>query len=452
MRHSDPASRRAFLCCLFCIALAFGATRAVAQAPGGDGVYYSKQLTFRIPFSTDPNDRRIREVQLYASEDQGKSWRQIASARPGEKSFSVIATHEGWYWFAVRTVDVEDHAFPPTVDQSQAKLKVCVDTQPPSVSLRPAANPPPAGVAVEWEVRDENIDLDRLQLDYRIAGGEWTSLPIQKLITGSRIWNPSTNAPLEVRLQARDMAGNTAEQTTTVAPSAKATGGGPDGGVGGGTAKTQEPVPGGVRVVGSKRISLDYEVVEVGKSGLAVVELWWTRNDARNWAKYNEQPNPQPPYTFEVSEEGLYGFTLVARNNAGLGEPPPKAGDQPQTWVEVDLTKPVVRLNGVDVGRGPELGTMAITWSAGDKNLARRPITLSYAESPEGPWQTIAEHEENTGRYVWRMPENVPFKVHVRVEAADLAGNVGSDELRKPVIVDMSQPKVKVRNVGPGGK
>jgi hypothetical protein len=362
----------------------------------------------------------------------------------------VTARKDGWYWFTVRTIDMEDHAYPPNVEQAQARLKVCVDSQPPTVSLKSVQNAV-GGVAVEWDIRDENLDLESLRLDYRIPGAaEWTALGLQKAPQGSRAWNPATNASLEVRLQVRDLAGNSGEAIVTVAPSGKPPTAPTDPAPAG--KAPDPPAGGGVRVVGSKKISLDYEVLEVGKSGLAVVELWYTRNDLRNWTKYNEQTNPQPPYTFEVSEEGLYGFTLVARNNAGLGEAPPKAGDQPQTWVEVDLTKPLVRLNGVDVGRGTELGTMTITWSASDKNLAKRPITLSYGESLEGPWQLIAEHEENTGRYVWRMPENVPYRMYVRVEALDSAGNLGGAELSKPVIVDMSQPKVKVRNVAPGGK
>src|SRR5262249_59995288 len=98
--------------------------------------------------------------------------------------------------------------------------------------------------------------------------------------------------------------------------------------------------------------------------GVAVVELWYTRSDGRNWQKYDERVNPQSPYVYvvEVNDEGLYGFTLVARNRAGFGEQPPKVGDSPQVWVEVDLTKPVVRLQGVDVGRGQDAGNLTITY------------------------------------------------------------------------------------------
>ncbi|HXG08168.1 MAG TPA: hypothetical protein VNK04_00090 [Gemmataceae bacterium] len=421
---------------------------AVAQTPGGDGTYYSSRPEFRIPFQTDPNERRIQQVELYVSRDLGRSWQRVAAAPPAERSFRFLAQQDGWYYFAVRTIDFQGQGYPPTPDQFQAGLRVCVDTLRPTVVLR-AVTPPEGGVGVEWQITDENLDLDSLRLEQRVPGnGDWTPLAPPRAAAARHSWNPGTNAPLEVRLQVRDRAGNIGEQTVTVTPS-----------VGPGAAATAPsrplaaPGPGAVRRVNSKRISLNYKLEDVGKSGVAVIELWYTRDpQARNWQKHNEQTNPQPPYVVEVSEEGLYGFTLVARSGVGFGEQPPRVGDPPQVWVEVDLTKPRVQLLNLEVGRGPEMGNLTITWSATDKNLGPRPITLAYAERPEGPWTVIAANEENSGRFLWRMPPDVPYQFYVRVEATDLAGNVGSAETAKPIVVDLSQPKVRVLGVDPADK
>src|SRR5205085_10629766 len=148
--------------------------------------------------------------------------------------------------------------------------------------------------------------------------------------------------------------------------------------------------------------------------------------------------------------EGLCGFTLVVRSGVGLGERPPQVGDPPQAWVEVDLTKPIVRLQGVEVGRGADSGKLTILYQANDKNLARQPITLSYAETVGGSWKPIAAGVENNGRYVWQMPQDVPYQFLVRVEAVDGAGNAGSDETPKPVAVDLTLPKGVILDVGPG--
>jgi hypothetical protein len=414
-----------------------------AQGPEANRVptFYSRDRGFQIPFQTEASATRIRKVQMYVSEDQGRTWQQAAEAQPGEHRFNFQSRHDGWYWFTVRTIDNEDRAYPASMDQAQPKLKVCVDTQKPVVQLRAAAV---AGNAagVEWEVRDENLDLTSLRLDYRLPGGGWQWVAVPQTATGQQGFNPATNAALDVRMQVRDYAGNLGEATIPLTP---------------GTAPVPAPAapdPAAVRIVNSKRISINYKLEDVGKSGIAAIELWWTR-DGRSWTKYNERSNPEPgaPYTVEVSDEGQYGFTLVARNKAGLGEPPPGVGDPPQVWVEVDLTKPVVRLFTVDVGKsGTEKGNLTITYSATDKNLGRQPITLSYAEKPDGPWTVFARNEENNGRYVWRMPEDVPYQFYVRVEATDRAGNIGSADTAAPVIVDLSKPKVKVLDVGPGSK
>jgi hypothetical protein len=410
--------------------------------PANVPTYYSKEPGFQIPFQPEASTR-IRRVQMYVSEDLGRTWQQTAEALPGEHSFNFQSRHDGWYWFTVRTIDSEGKEYPASMDVAQPKLKVCVDTQRPVVQLR-AGTAAGSSAAVEWDVRDENLDLSSLRLDYRLPNGAWQMMAVQQTATGRWGWNPATNAPLEVRLQVRDYAGNLGEATIPLTP-----------GTAPAAAPAADPAAGSsVRIVNSKRISINYKLEEVGKSGIAVIELWWTR-DGHSWTKYNERSNPEPgsPYTLEVSDEGLYGFTLVARNKAGFGESPPGVNDAPQIWVEVDLTKPVVRLLGVDVGRaGADKGNLTISYSASDKNLERRPITISYAEKLDGPWTKIAENEENAGRYVWRMPDDVPYQFYIRVAAADRAGNVGTADTTAPVIVDLSKPRVKVLDVGPGSK
>src|SRR5205823_3171757 len=156
---------------------------------------------------------------------------------------------------------------------------------------------------------------------------------------------------------------------------------------------------------------------------------------------------------FTVNDEGVYGFTVLARSGVGLGERPPQAGDRPQVWVEVDLTKPVVQLQQVIVGQGAEKGKLTVLWTATDKNLDRTPITISYAEQAAGPWAPMtAGKVANNGRFVWEMPPAVPYQFYVKVEATDAAGNVGEAVTTEMVKVDLSQPKVQILGVQPGAR
>src|SRR5262249_40880362 len=132
--------------------------------------------------------------------------------------------------------------------------------------------------------------------------------------------------------------------------------------------------------------------------------------------------------------EGKYGFTLVARH---IGEKcdPPAPGEPPPVWVEVDWTKPVVHMVGVRPMGDPSARRMSIAWIATDNHLAAQPLTLSWAESADGPWYVFASKIENTGRYSWQVPGNVPTCVYLRVEAVDLVQNIGSATTTTPVII-----------------
>jgi hypothetical protein len=207
------------------------------------------------------------------------------------------------------------------------------------------------------------------------------------------------------------------------------------------TAKGGMPL---MRMVNTKRITLNFEVKDVGPSGLSSVELWYTQ-DCRDWKKY-DAPTQAQAYVIEVDEEGMYGFTLLARSGLGLGKEPPAPGEQPQVWVVVDLTRPDVQLTEVTPSASGRSQQVTLCWRASDKNLGRQPITIYYAEKEEGPWKTIASNLENTGKYVWQVPPGVA-RVHFKVEATDLAGNVGKAQWSKPVLLDTSMPTVSITAV-----
>jgi hypothetical protein len=203
------------------------------------------------------------------------------------------------------------------------------------------------------------------------------------------------------------------------------------------------------RLVNTKRITLNFEVKDVGASGVSAVELWFTQ-DGKEWKKHDAPPQAKA-YVVEVDDEGMYGFTLLARSGTGLAKEPPQPGDSPQVWVIVDLTRPDVQMTDVTPSLQAGQQTVSLKWRATDKNLGRQPITLSYAEKDEGPWKVIAAGLENVGSFNWEVPKGTPAKVLFRVEASDLAGNVGRAQMTKPVLMDNSVPSVTILNVDSNG-
>ena len=180
-----------------------------------------------------------------------------------------------------------------------------------------------------------------------------------------------------------------------------------------------------LRLVNNKHITFHFQVKDLSSSGASNVEIWST-TDLRNWKKYDVVKRTPTSLTLDVKDEGLYGFTMIVRNkDDSAKEQAPPPGMPPQVWVAVDTTKPVVQLLGAELNVLTQSPALVIRWNAQDHNFGPRPITLMYAERPEGPWSPIAANVENSGHYEWTMPPYVPADVFVRVQAADMMGNLG---------------------------
>jgi hypothetical protein len=179
-----------------------------------------------------------------------------------------------------------------------------------------------------------------------------------------------------------------------------------------------------LRLLNSKRITFHYEVKDPAATGVGALEMWGT-TDMRSWKKYNVVTRSPSSLVVEVKEEGLYGFSMIARGkNETAKNQPPLPGEAPQVWVCVDLSKPDVQLLGAELNIMAKTPGLVIRWNARDRNFGPRPITLLYAERMEGPWTPIAANVENNGRYEWTMSPCAPSTVFVRVQAVDLMGNV----------------------------
>jgi beta-lactamase regulating signal transducer with metallopeptidase domain len=84
---------------------------------------------FMIPIQVDPaRASGIREVVLYSSDDEGKSWTQAARMAPDARAFSITVASDGVYWFTVAVVDADGKQSPEDVSRAAPGLKVRVNT------------------------------------------------------------------------------------------------------------------------------------------------------------------------------------------------------------------------------------------------------------------------------------------------------------------------------------
>ena len=190
-------------------------------------------------------------------------------------------------------------------------------------------------------------------------------------------------------------------------------------------------------------VQLDYRISTIGPSGVGLVELWATEDNGLTWHRFAEDVDRKPPFDVRLPAEGTYGFTLVIRSRAGLGGKPPQSGQLPDLRIEYDATAPEAVLYSVEADPDRK-DALFLHWSASDRNLAETPISLFWAERPEGPWQPIAVDLPNTGRHEWRMPPELPYRVYLRLEVRDRAGNVSVAETPEPVLVDLTEPEAEL--------
>ena len=205
-------------------------------------------------------------------------------------------------------------------------------------------------------------------------------------------------------------------------------------------------------LVPSPQFALQYAVDDAGPNGPAVVELWATQDGGRTWIRRGEDADRTSPFEVDLGGQGTFGLSLVARSASGLGDQPPAPGDPPRMWVEIDSTPPNVQLDPPQVGTGANAGKIAIQWRAADLHIATKPVSMWWRpDLPGARWRPIVDRVENTGKYIWTLPPEVPAKFHVRVDVLDTLGNLGSAETTEtgPVIVDRARPRSRIIGLDP---
>jgi hypothetical protein len=201
-----------------------------------------------------------------------------------------------------------------------------------------------------------------------------------------------------------------------------------------------------VPLVNSLHCKLDY-LVDAKSASNASVEVWGTPDSGKQWLKIGESPQGQSPVAVTFPSDGLWGFLFVVKALMG-NNLPPQSGDTPDSWVEVDTTKPIVELQSVKPGNGEEAGDLFINWSATDRNLGADPVAIYYAIQPTGPWNPIALGLPNSGHYRWPLPRGLA-RIYVRLEVTDRAGNSTRCETPQPVRLGIPRVPVKLLNISP---
>ncbi|HMF14865.1 MAG TPA: hypothetical protein VKE94_21265, partial [Gemmataceae bacterium] len=377
------------------------------------------------------------------------------------------APSDGEYWFTVVLVDKAGIATPADVTRQPPGLVVVVDTQRPEIKVKET----PATGSGPWfrcEVNDANPDPTTVRLDYQRPDGSWR--PLEPVGEGREVFAfpGGQGGPDErewngkVRAEAADRAGNTATCDFAFTPRITAAPGRVENRVekpvtpvpampeqGPATPlRADSPVP--REFVNSTRVALAYRVDQIGPSGVGKVEVWLTGDGGQTWTKACDDPGKRNVVEFDVPGEGTYGVSLVVSNGNGVGDPAPVRGDRPDSWVEVDTTRPTALFKGVRQGAGADVGCLIFSYEAHDKNLGDEPVSIYFAQRRDGPWTPVARGLKNEGFYRWPVPRGAGSELYFRLEVLDLAGNVARVDLPERTVLDQARPRARVLGVTPG--
>jgi len=171
------------------------------------------QHSCKIPIDIEPAKRRaFREIVLYYSVDEGKTWHQSEKVQPDAECFKFRTAQDGLYWFQVAGVNLQGKEEPALIHQIPPKMKMLIDTRKPD--LRIAARRDGQELVVAWEAMDANPDPKSLTLEYQVLEGTaapWlpVTLPMPPPARGEARTRLTSPATVVVRMQVKDLVGNT---------------------------------------------------------------------------------------------------------------------------------------------------------------------------------------------------------------------------------------------------
>src|SRR5262245_22241486 len=172
---------------------------ALGQTPGD----VTNQRSLKVPFGALSAEQRqaISELRLFASNDLGKSWQQVASARPDQDHFQFHAPQDGQWWFRAVVVDRQGKQTPENVYQGVPDTKILIDATQPIVRFTNAQRVGDE-IAVAWEIKEEHANLKSLLLEYQMQDqpGKWLTVPVPETLKGEARFKPASAATLDLRM------------------------------------------------------------------------------------------------------------------------------------------------------------------------------------------------------------------------------------------------------------
>lgn len=202
-----------------------------------------------------------------------------------------------------------------------------------------------------------------------------------------------------------------------------------------GSIHAASPPDGEVSRIRLQRFDVHFQVAD--SASIQAVDLWYTADAGRTWKRHDiDPPRRSSPVPFVAPREGLYGLYVIVHNESGSSSPPPKEGTEPQQWVFVDWTPPLVQLHVAQKDMAfASTRRVALRWTAYDAHILARPIDVYYRVQDQRLWIPVELHLPNSGRYDWQVPPTVGGTVVIKLVVSDRGGHV-VERFSEPLEID----------------
>ena len=180
-----------------------------ASNPNVPAPWYVKETSFKIPIKMSPQRlQSIKQIMIYVSDDEGKNWRQYASAPPTQRNFIFNTDSPGVYGFRVVVINLNGQQEPENIFGPPNMVAV-VDTVKPQINL--STERVGDEVIVRWNIDEENPDVKSMKLQFQSTNPPspfWSPVAITPSPTGEVRFKVEDPNALTVQLQLMDLAKN----------------------------------------------------------------------------------------------------------------------------------------------------------------------------------------------------------------------------------------------------
>jgi RNA polymerase sigma factor (sigma-70 family) len=174
----------------------------------------------------------------------------------------------------------------------------------------------------------------------------------------------------------------------------------------------------------SRSFVIPFHVSPETDKDITTLILLVSQDQGKTW-RLVAQENPEvEKFHFHAPEDGEYWFVVqhVASPLRGRVVGTDTEGLKPALKVCVDTTRPVAEFSVSQQGND----RLDIAWTATDRNLGDKPVTLEWAAKKDGPWHMVRGALPNKGELLFTRPPNEASPIHIRLRVKDKAGNEAS--------------------------